>query len=111
MSSFKGRREDFRLIQGQGRYVSDWNLPGQFYARFRRADRRMRGSTVDTRRATAGAGVIAAVDGRGSRLRGNSAPCLRPRFPGRSGAASFVRRSGQRSARGLCAMSAKKSRW
>ena len=26
---FKGRREDQRLITGQGRFTGDWNLPGQ----------------------------------------------------------------------------------
>ena len=26
------RREDLRLITGQGRYSSDWNLPGQLYS-------------------------------------------------------------------------------
>ena len=26
------RREDLRLISGQGRYAADWNLPGQLYS-------------------------------------------------------------------------------
>ena len=30
----KGRLEDQRMLTGQGRYVSDWNLPGQAYAHF-----------------------------------------------------------------------------
>ena len=33
------RREDFRLVTGQGRYTADWNLPGQLHAVFLRADR------------------------------------------------------------------------
>jgi carbon-monoxide dehydrogenase large subunit len=33
------RLEDLRLIQGAGRYASDWNLPGQLHAAFVRADR------------------------------------------------------------------------
>jgi len=33
------RREDLRLITGQGRYTSDWNLPGQCHAVFLRSDR------------------------------------------------------------------------
>jgi len=33
------RREDFRLITGQGRYTADWNLPNQLHAVFLRADR------------------------------------------------------------------------
>jgi carbon-monoxide dehydrogenase large subunit len=33
------RREDARLLTGQGRYTADWNLPGQLYAFFLRSDR------------------------------------------------------------------------
>ena len=36
---FKGRREDDRLLTGQGKYTSDWNLPGQLYGHFLRSDR------------------------------------------------------------------------
>jgi carbon-monoxide dehydrogenase large subunit len=36
---FKGRREDDRLLTGQGKYTSDWNLPGQLHACFLRSDR------------------------------------------------------------------------
>ena len=39
MTQFKGRREDDRLLTGQGRYTADWNLPGQLYAHFLRSDR------------------------------------------------------------------------
>ena len=38
-TAFKGRREDRRLITGNGKYTADWNLPGQLYAAFLRADR------------------------------------------------------------------------
>jgi carbon-monoxide dehydrogenase large subunit len=38
-ATFKGRREDHRLITGQGRFTSDWSLPGQLYGHFLRADR------------------------------------------------------------------------
>jgi carbon-monoxide dehydrogenase large subunit len=33
------RREDLRLVSGEGRYTSDWNLPGQLHAAVLRADR------------------------------------------------------------------------
>src|SRR5215213_10322330 len=33
------RVEDLRLITGGGKYASDWNLPGQLYGYFLRADR------------------------------------------------------------------------
>ena len=36
---FKGRREDRRLLTGQGRFTADWDLPGQTYAAFLRSDR------------------------------------------------------------------------
>jgi aerobic carbon-monoxide dehydrogenase large subunit len=39
VTAFKGRREDDRLLTGQGRYTADWNLPGQLYAHFLRSDR------------------------------------------------------------------------
>ncbi len=38
-AEFKGRREDLRLITGKGQYTADWNLPGQAYGHFLRADR------------------------------------------------------------------------
>src|SRR5687767_10341711 len=37
--NFKGRREDDRLLTGQGKYTADWNLPGQLYGHFLRSDR------------------------------------------------------------------------
>jgi carbon-monoxide dehydrogenase large subunit len=36
---FKGRREDDRLLKGEGKYTADWNLPGQLYGCFLRSDR------------------------------------------------------------------------
>ena len=33
--AFHGRREDLRLVTGQGQYTADWNLPGQVYGYFR----------------------------------------------------------------------------
>ena len=35
----KGRLEDDRMLTGRGKYVSDWNLPGQAYGHFIRSDR------------------------------------------------------------------------
>jgi carbon-monoxide dehydrogenase large subunit len=35
----KGRLEDDRMLTGRGRYVADWNLPGQAYGHFLRSDR------------------------------------------------------------------------
>lgn len=36
---FLGRREDFRLLTGSGRYTADHNIASQLHAAFRRADR------------------------------------------------------------------------
>jgi carbon-monoxide dehydrogenase large subunit len=36
---FTGRREDDRLLTGQGRYTADWSLPGQLHGVFLRSDR------------------------------------------------------------------------
>ena len=42
--AFHGRREDFRLVTGQGKYTSDWNFPNQCHAHFRqRAEEVKRG--------------------------------------------------------------------
>jgi len=35
----KGRLEDDRMLTGRGKYVSDWDLPGQAYGFFLRSDR------------------------------------------------------------------------
>ena len=54
-----GRRvEDVRLITGAGRYASDWNVPGQLYGHFVRADRaHAEIVSVDTKAALAFPGV------------------------------------------------------
>src|SRR6185503_19660095 len=36
---FAGRREDARLLKGEGRFTADWSLPGQLYGHFVRSDR------------------------------------------------------------------------
>jgi aerobic carbon-monoxide dehydrogenase large subunit len=63
-SSPRGRREDFRLITGTGRYTADWNLPGQAHAAFLRSDRAHAEIVViDTGAARAMPGVIAVLTG------------------------------------------------
>jgi len=37
--AFRGRREDDRLLTGQGRYTADWNFPGQLCGCFLLSDR------------------------------------------------------------------------
>jgi aerobic carbon-monoxide dehydrogenase large subunit len=61
---FKGRREDARLLTGQGRYTADWNRPGQAYAAFLRADRAHAVvRSIDTQAARAAPGVLAVLTG------------------------------------------------
>ena len=63
-SQFKGRREDFRLVTGQGRYTSDWSLPGQACGYFLRSDRpHARIVSIDASKAKAAPGVLAVLTG------------------------------------------------
>ena len=58
----KGRLEDDRMLTGRGRYVSDWNQPGQAYAYFVRSDRpHARILSIDT---SGAAGAIAVITGK-----------------------------------------------
>ncbi|HKT19405.1 MAG TPA: hypothetical protein VJR47_15255, partial [Stellaceae bacterium] len=59
-----GRREDQRFITGHGLYTSDWNLPGQLYACFRRSDRAHAAiRKIDKSAATQSPGVVAIFTG------------------------------------------------
>ena len=63
-SGFSGRREDYRLVTGQGHYTNDVNLPGQLHAAFRRSDRAhavLR--TIDKTAAERAPGVVAVLVG------------------------------------------------
>ena len=61
---FTGRREDARLLTGQGRYTADWNRPGQVHAAFLRADRaHAEIRSIDTADALAAPGVLAVLTG------------------------------------------------
>lgn len=59
------RKEDLRLVRGQGRYTADENLPGQVYAvmvRSPQAHARIR--SIKTENAVAGPDVVAVLTGR-----------------------------------------------
>jgi aerobic carbon-monoxide dehydrogenase large subunit len=63
-AQFRGRREDARLLTGQGRFTADWDLPGQLYAAFLRSDRAhaiLR--SIDTAVARTAPGVRAVLTG------------------------------------------------
>src|SRR6266480_3762932 len=60
----KGRLEDERMLKGRGRYVADWNLPGQACGHFLRSDRaHAEIAALDASSALAMPGVIAVLTG------------------------------------------------
>ena len=85
-SEFKGRREDFRLVTGAGKFASDWNLPGQLYGVFLRSDRAHADIiSIDTLNARSAPGVVAVLTS--ADLAGENLKTAPPqvRFPGRGG--------------------------
>jgi len=85
-AGFKGRREDPRLVTGQGKYTSDWNLPGQLYAYFLRSDRaHAEIVSIDTARAAGSAGVVAVLTGADTAKAGFKSTPQLARYPGRGG--------------------------
>src|SRR5512138_3389787 len=81
----KGRLEDDRMLTGRGKYVSDWNLPGQAYAHFVRSDRAHADIvSVDTAAALARPGVLAVFTGEDIKGELKSLPCALP-VKGRGG--------------------------
>ena len=60
----KGRLEDARMLTGRGRYVSDWQLPGQVHGHFVRSDRaHAEILSIDKDQALKMPGVIAVITG------------------------------------------------
>ena len=80
------RREDSRLVTGQGCYTSDWNLPGQLHAAVLRADRAHAEIVrLDATRALAHPGVKAVLTGDDVRAAGfKSLPNI-VSYPGKDG--------------------------
>src|SRR4051812_9806944 len=81
----KGRLEDDRMLTGRGKYVSDWNLPGQAYGFFLRSDRAHADIVaLDASAALAHPGVIAVITGEDIKAALKSLPCALP-VKGRGG--------------------------
>ena len=82
-----GRRvEDFRLITGGGKYASDWNVAGQLYGCFVRADRaHAEIASVDVREALASPGVKAVYTGEDAIRAGYTKAPHSLTFPGKNG--------------------------
>ena len=90
-SSYTGRREDRRLITGQGRYTADLNLPGQLHACFVHADRASaRIRSIDSEAARTAPGVVAVYTG--ADLAGSTfkTPGTMVSYAGRGGQALLV---------------------
>ncbi len=85
-TAFKGRYEDHRLVTGQGRYTSDWNLPGQSFAVFVRADRaHAEIAGIDTAAARNGRGVLGVFTGDDLVAAGFKSPRAMAFFKGKDG--------------------------
>jgi carbon-monoxide dehydrogenase large subunit len=81
----KGRLEDDRMLTGRGKYVSDWNLPGQAYGHFVRSDRAHADIvSIDSAAALAHPGVLAVFTGEDIKGELKSLPCALP-VKGRGG--------------------------
>ena len=84
--SYKGRREDERLLTGVGQYAADWNRPGQLYARFLRSDHaHARIVTLDIGAALAAPGVRAVLTGADMAAAGYTRGAAQLPFSGRDG--------------------------
>ncbi len=81
------RVEDMRLITGTGCFAADWNLPGQLYAHFVRADHaHAEIVSVNTARAAAHPGVVRVFTGEDAVAAGYvKAQNALSAFPGRNG--------------------------
>ena len=85
-ATFKGRREDFRLVTGQGKYTSDWNFPNQAYGFYLRSDRAhalIKG--IDVSKAKALSGVLGILTGADTKAAGFGTTPQLVRYPGKGG--------------------------
>ncbi len=81
----KGRLEDDRMLTGRGKYVSDWNLPGQAYGHFVRSDRAHADIvSISAEAALKQRGVLAVFTGEDIKGALKSLPCALP-VKGRGG--------------------------
>jgi carbon-monoxide dehydrogenase large subunit len=81
----KGRLEDDRMLTGRGRYVADWNLPGQAHGFFLRSERaHAEIVSLAKQEALRHPGVLAVFTGEDIRDELKSLPCALP-VKGRGG--------------------------
>jgi len=83
---FKGRREDARLVTGQGRYSADWSFPRQLHASFLRSDRaHAEIVSLNAKPALKSPGVVAVYTGADLAGAGFKVAPAMVKFPGRGG--------------------------
>src|SRR5258706_13817163 len=88
---YKGRLEDERMLKGRGRYVPDWNLPGQACGHFLRSDRpHAEIVSIDASAALAMPGVIAVLTGADIAAAGQKPMPAAAPLKGRNGAEQRV---------------------
>lgn len=84
--TFKGRREDFRLVTGQGKFTSDWNFPRQLHGFFLRSDHaHARIKSIDTSAALAHPGVVVVLTGKDTQEAGCAPLPQMVQAPGKGG--------------------------
>ncbi len=84
MERFAGRREDARLLKGEGRYTADWNFPGQLHGAFLRSDRaHAEIVSLNTKAAESAEGVVRVFTGQD--VKHFKTPPPQVKFPGRGG--------------------------
>ena len=89
MSGFKGRREDDRLLRGEGRYTADWNFPDQLYGCFLRSDRaHAEIVSIYLKVALASPGVVKILTGEDTKHFKTPPPMVQ--YPGRGGTKIIV---------------------
>jgi len=87
----QGRLEDERMLKGAGRYVSDWNFPGQAYGHFLRSDRpHAEIVSIDDSAALAMPGVVAVLTGADVAAAGQKPMPAAAPMKGRGGAEQLV---------------------
>lgn len=83
---FRGRREDQRLLTGQGLYAADRHVPGETIGLFLRADRaHAEIIAININQAKAMPGVLCVLTGADTQAAGFAAPAPLANYPGRGG--------------------------
>ena len=83
---FRGRREDQRLLTGQGLYAADRSLPGEVFGIFLRSDRaHAEILSIDISQALALPGVLTVLTGADTRAAGFGSAAPLVAYPGRGG--------------------------